>query len=73
MGKDHGNDAEFPIIWFILDSNGMRLGDTIQMTLELATVDANNRFRGKVAKIVDSGKRKPPNACCNKCGDKPCS
>lgn len=72
MGHDHGHDAVFPIIWFVLDSQGNRVGETIQMTQELAEVDVNNRFRGKGYTVSDSGKRKPPNACCNKCGDKPC-
>lgn len=70
---DHGRDAVFPIIWFIVDANHKRVGETIQMTRELAEVDVANRFKGKNYVIVDSGKRKPPNACCNRCGDKPCS
>ena len=69
---DHGHDTEFPIIWFIVDAQGNRVGLTIQMTKELAEVDVDNRYRGKGYSVVDSGKRKPPNACCNKCGDKPC-
>ena len=70
---DHGHDAVFPIIFFIIDDEGNRLGDTVQMTLEHAQVDAVNRFGSKVKAVIDSGKRKPPSKCCNKCGDKPCS
>lgn len=73
MGKDHGHDAVFPIIWFVLDAQGKRVSETIQFTREAAEADVHNRFRGKGYTVVDSGKRKPPNACCNKCGDKPCS
>lgn len=70
---DHGHDAVFPIIWFIVDSGGNRIAETVQATLEAALADMNNRFKGKGYSLIDSGKRKPPNKCCNKCGDKPCS
>jgi hypothetical protein len=70
---DHGHDAEFPTIWFILDEQGHRIGESVQMTLELAKVDAGNRFGKKAVLVINSGKRKPPNKCCNRCGDKPCS
>lgn len=70
--SDHGHDAEFPTIWFIVDANYKRIGETIQFTKELAEVDVANRYRGQGYSVVDSGKRKPPAKCCNKCGDKPC-
>lgn len=72
MGHEHGGSATFPIIWFIVDQDGKRMSETIQFTMEAAQADMNNRFKGKGYSLVDSGKRKPPNACCNKCGDKPC-
>lgn len=71
--SDHGHNAIFPIIWAIKNKSGAVIGHTIQMTEQLAKVDANNRFKNNWKSIEDTGKRKVPNKCCSKCGDKPCS
>lgn len=68
---DHNND--YPIIWIVKDYNGNVLGQTVQKTAQAAAADAKNRFGRFFGSVEDSGKRKPPNACCNKCGTKPCS
>ncbi len=65
--------SDYPIIWYIFDADNNLLGKSIQLTKEEAEKDANGRFSGKWKAIVDSSLKKPPNACCNKCGDKPCS
>lgn len=66
---DHSN---YPIIWLIYDGASNVLGQTIQLTREAAEIDARNRFSRTFDRLEDSGKRKPPNKCCNRCGDKPC-
>lgn len=67
------HDHAHPIIWLIKDASGAVLGQTIQMSKEHAELDARNRFSGTFTTVEDSGKVKPPNKCCNRCGTKPCS
>lgn len=63
---------QYPKIFHILDIDGKKLGDTIQKDIDAAKADAQNRFSGKWHEVIDTGLVKPPNKCCNKCGDKPC-
>lgn len=73
MSHDHSHDeSSYPIIWEVLnEEGGTRLTMLVQHTLEEARSQADTIY-GPGTFIRDTGKRKPPNKCCNTCGPKPC-
>lgn len=68
----HHDESKWPIIWEVRDFNGKRMTMLVAHTIPEATEIAKTAFGTKWFEIIDTGKRKPPNKCCNKCGDKPC-
>lgn len=69
----HHDESEYPKIWEVLDTDGKRLTMLVQHTGEEAFAQASQIFGDKLGSVIDTGKRKPPNKCCNTCGPKPCS
>lgn len=64
--------AEYPTIWFVKDKDGKRLGELVKHTEAEAIKTAKTLYGNKVYYVIDSGKKKLPNKCCDKCGSKPC-
>lgn len=71
MSNHHHKESEWPIIWEVLDLQGKRLTMLVQSDLQHAHAQAIALY-GDRYQLLNTGKRKPPNKCCNKCQDKPC-
>lgn len=67
------DESHYPIIWEVLDTDGKRLTMLVKHTAQEAIEQALSIFGDRYGSLVDTGKRKPPSKCCNKCGSKPCS
>jgi hypothetical protein len=67
------NHEEYPIIWSVNDTGSHeRLTTLVNHTREEAVAIAKQLFPNRSHYVSDTGKRKPPNKCCNTCGAKPC-
>lgn len=67
---DH-DESSWPTIWEVTDHQGKRLTMLVQQTIQDAHAQAMAIY-GDRYDLIDTGKKKPPNKCCNKCGPKPC-
>lgn len=64
--------AHHPIIWEVLGEGGKRLTTLVAHDLDEATEVARKLYGVDAWEVRDTGKRKPPGKCCDKCGNKPC-
>lgn len=65
-------NEQYPILWFVNDEDGNRLGTLVYHTFDEALQAAEQLYSARTYVLVDSGKRKPPNKCCDHCSDTPC-
>lgn len=74
MSHSHDHDDEsLPFLWEVFDSSDRRITILVKHTEAEALALAAQLMGARAFRVVNTGKRKPPNKCCTTCGDKPCS
>lgn len=65
-------EADHPYIWDVLDVDGNRITTLVGYDGEQVFAEASHLYGARLHEVVNTGKRKPPGKCCDKCKDHPC-